>query len=489
MFEPNDPKPTHLVLYTDGGCQQHLGIGGWGVHGYFFVEEPAKVGTGCKKATPTAEGYKQGSTPKPDITITHYVDAFGSLSVDATNNIAELEAAIAALKITLDSGVGSVLLMMDSKYVLQGSFEWLPKWVANKWISSNGQPIANQPQWMQIEALLAQVKDKGIKLTSKWVKGHSGEFGNEQVDSLATLSTRAAMNGRPVTERIISPAKGYWKQERKYPRMLNLPTWYYGVREDATDPSAAGRTIYYLGDLREAVEFTGKMISNATLAVVYLKEPDQVLETIRRESHKLAKMSFYGLAVGTLPVIFKPDIYDLVDNHGTKFLAYDVSKNRLMDFKKEILVEELRPARRAYYAVDRLNMLEGILKTYLRDGLHEGFTFTDVTDLLYEVVPGKKSSSVKLKAHVTQAMKTLECQVDYVTPSKASGKAGIKLIVGQDIPDRNTLSALADEGIKVVAVTWAESDSVIRFATIVQTTDDVGIWSGTYSNLHILPVA
>lgn len=487
MFDTSEVAPTHLVVYTDGGCWQDLRIGGWGLHGYFYIEEPAKTGTGCKKAMPTPTGYESKATGKPDITVTHYVDAFKSLPSDATNNIAELSAGLKALELALESGVANALILTDSKYFLKGLTEWLPGWKRSNWILSTGKPVVNKELWVAVDEAYSKIQEKKINLQMKWVKGHSGEFGNEIVDKLASLSMRAAINGRPVDECNLAQAKGYWKQSKTHSRLLNMPAWYFGVRDNITSTTEDGRTIYYQGELRDSEDFNGKMISDASFSVVYLREPDPVMEIIRAESLKLAKASFYGLAVGYMPAILKPDNYELIETYGVKFLTYDMSKNRLQNFRKEVLVEERRPVRRAYYAVDRLTHLEEILKDYLGNRVQNYYCYTDITDLLYETVAGKKTSSVKLRSHIVQSTKYLDIEVGHTVSAGGEGKAKIRMVLTQDIPDRNTLSAIAEEGIKVVVVTWADSESVIRFATIVQTNNDVGIWSGVYSNLAFVP--
>lgn len=485
-FEPHEP--THCVLYTDGGYWPNTGIGGWGVHGYFFTLIPATVGSGCKKALPTSAGYQTGKSGKTDITITHYVDAFETVSYNATNNVAELSAGIRALEIALESNVKQVTLFSDSKYFLQGITEWLPNWIRHQWVVSSGKPVANIDLWKKLDKIYSELKQRGVVIDLRWVKGHSGDFGNDIVDQLSTLSICAGSNGRKVSECVLTPAKGYWKTEKKYSRMLNQSAWYYGVNDNAFVESFDGRFIYYQGELRDDEEFNGKRISDASFSVIYLKEPDPVLETIRRESVRLAKASFYGLAVGSLSSIFKPENYDLIEQYGPSFLIYDLSKNRLMNYKKDILVEERRPARRAYYAVDRLQLLESILQEYLKRGddfTSSSFYYNDITDILYERVIEKKKEIVRLRSTISQSTKFVDVEVNYTTVKKAN----VRLVMASDLPDRNTLAALADEIQRVVVVTWPDSESAIRYATIVETTNDVGIWSGVYSNLTLLPPA
>ena len=486
MFEFESPAPTHCVLYTDGGYWPNVNIGGWGVHGYFFTAEPAKTGSGCKKALPSAQGYLNGKSGKPDILISHYVDAFETVMHGATNNVAELSAAIRALEIARDAKVTHLTLFADSKYVLQGITEWLPNWVKHDWVLGSGKPVANSELWKKLDHVYNELKQKGVTIDLRWVKGHSGDCGNDIVDKLSTLSICAGSNGRWVSECVLSPAKGYWKSEKKQSRLLNLSAWYYGVNDGAFCTSFDGRTIYYQGELRDDEEFNGKRISDACFSVVYLREPDPILETIRAESLRLAKASYYGLAVGSMREIFKPENYSLIEQYGPSFLIYDLSRNRLMNYRKETLVEERRPARRAYYAVDRLQLLERILVDYLKNDGKDApgcFYYNDVTDLLYETVAEKKKEVTRLKPAISQSTKYIDVDVRY----SASGSASVRLVLSQDLPDRNTLAALAEEIRRVTVVTWPDSESAIRFATIVETTNDVGIWSGVYSNLSLLP--
>ena len=46
--------------------------------------------------------------------------------------------------------------------------------------------------------------------------------------------------------------------------------------------------------------------------------------------------------------------------------------------------------------------------------------------------------------------------------------------------------SIASESVKVRVITWPESAHAIRYAVVVETADDVGIWSGIYSNLLLL---
>lgn len=131
-------------IYTDGACRGNPGPGGWGV---LLINK------------------------------TNEKELFGG-DADTTNNKMEMMAAIKALESLKESC--QVNLYSDSKYVVDGITEWIQKWNANNFMNAKKKPVANTELWIQLDALNAQHKVKWI-----WVKGHSGDPGNERADSLA----------------------------------------------------------------------------------------------------------------------------------------------------------------------------------------------------------------------------------------------------------------------------------------------------------------
>jgi ribonuclease HI len=133
-----------VVLYTDGACRGNPGPGGWGAYlKYGGVEKKLK-------------GYEQ----------------------QTTNNRMELSAVIHGLKQL--SRACQVELKTDSKYVLQGVTEWMPGWKKNGWKTAARKPVKNVDLW---QALDKEVSRHSINW--HWVKGHSGDPGNEMADLLA----------------------------------------------------------------------------------------------------------------------------------------------------------------------------------------------------------------------------------------------------------------------------------------------------------------
>lgn len=489
------------VLYTDGGCKPSRGIGGWGIHGYLCKEEEAKQGTGNSKVVPTASGYvpNQGNGAKPPVTVTHYVDGFGALIPESTNNIAELYAAIAALHIVKSLKVKKAVLIMDSTYVLEGISSWMYGWAKSGWIKNGGEEISNVEYWKVIHSEFTALKDLGVDLKLLKVKGHSGDQGNDLADANASRGIVAGRNGQEACLIQITDSKGYWNSKVERNRLFSQSRWFFQA-SPITQTTDDGRHIYYLGDPREDDELLGKKIADATFSVLYLKEPDPVLATIQSAMTELANSGLQGLygtsrkkigahlglMRGDLSKIFNTSVYEEVQTYGGMLLARDVSSNRLLTAENTLLAEEIRPARLAFNAIDVLQNLEAVMIEYLQGKIGERLQTTDLTSILYESDTSKKKPVFKLKSNINSSMRSIKVDANCYSKGDKVSQEKLVLTLGLDLPDRNTLAAIAGESTKVVLLTWPESERAIRYATIVQTESDIGIWSGPYANVHLL---
>jgi ribonuclease HI len=91
----------------------------------------------------------------------------------------ELTAVIKALEALKKPGL-TVRLFSDSRYVLSGMEQWMPAWKARGWKTSSRKPVLNQDLWQRLDELSQQ-----HTIEWRWVKGHSGDIGNEKADELA----------------------------------------------------------------------------------------------------------------------------------------------------------------------------------------------------------------------------------------------------------------------------------------------------------------
>ena len=133
-----------VTIYTDGACKGNPGPGGWG----------AWLATGG-----------------------HEKDLCGGEKL-TTNNRMELTAVIEALASLKRSC--EVTIYTDSEYVRKGITEWIHGWKQRSWKTADRKPVKNAELWQRLDALRAL-----HAVDWRWVKGHSGDPGNERADALA----------------------------------------------------------------------------------------------------------------------------------------------------------------------------------------------------------------------------------------------------------------------------------------------------------------
>jgi ribonuclease HI len=95
-----------------------------------------------------------------------------------TNNRMELFAAISALEAL--KRPSQVTVTTDSRYVIQGIEEWVPRWISNGWRTADKKPVKNQDLWQRLAAAVAP-----HQVGWQWVRGHTGHVENERVDQAA----------------------------------------------------------------------------------------------------------------------------------------------------------------------------------------------------------------------------------------------------------------------------------------------------------------
>ncbi len=139
-------KNEILNIYTDGACKGNPGIGGWGA-----ILEYGRTKKEIK-------GY----------------------SINTTNNIMELTAVIKALECL--NRKCKIVITTDSNYVKNGITDWIKSWKNNGWKTAKKSPVKNKELWVELDQLVQK-----HNISWNWVKGHSGDPGNERADELANL--------------------------------------------------------------------------------------------------------------------------------------------------------------------------------------------------------------------------------------------------------------------------------------------------------------
>ena len=142
-----------VIIYTDGACRGNPGVGGWGA----------------------VLSYK-GNTK----------ELYGG-ERETTNNRMELMAVINALEALTKPC--HVQINSDSKYVLQGITEWMESWKQRGWLTASKKPVKNEDLWRRLDAARNRHRIEWL-----WVKGHSGDKGNDRADELANLGIDMLVN-------------------------------------------------------------------------------------------------------------------------------------------------------------------------------------------------------------------------------------------------------------------------------------------------------
>ena len=139
-----------IDVYTDGSCLGNPGNGGWA----FLVKNN-------------------------DI-----ISSRSGFVLNTTNNQMELTAAIKAIEFLDTNDV--INLLTDSNYVKNGITSWIKNWKINNWKNSSKQPVKNKDLWERLDEL-----NSTKSVNWQWVKAHSTNNYNNQVDLLARQSAES----------------------------------------------------------------------------------------------------------------------------------------------------------------------------------------------------------------------------------------------------------------------------------------------------------
>ncbi|KAI4614573.1 hypothetical protein J4E83_007227 [Alternaria metachromatica] len=105
-----------------------------------------------------------------------------------TNQRAELKAVLIALQKA--SNKVDVLVRTDSQYAAQAVTEWYYDWRIQNWKKPEGKHRQNEHLIEQIVTLMKRRARLMVTTEFTWVKGHSGDPGNEAADALASAGSR-----------------------------------------------------------------------------------------------------------------------------------------------------------------------------------------------------------------------------------------------------------------------------------------------------------
>lgn len=100
----------------------------------------------------------------------------------------EILAVIKALQFVREETTLPMIIYTDSVYTIRGITEWIWAWRKRNWKTAEGADVSNQDLWQQLFSLANQRKNSGLEW--KFVRGHSGNPGNERCDEIAVAFSK-----------------------------------------------------------------------------------------------------------------------------------------------------------------------------------------------------------------------------------------------------------------------------------------------------------
>jgi ribonuclease HI len=158
--------PQGIAVFSDGGCRGNPGPGAFA----YVIQD------------------HEGTVLKEAAQVDNYT----------TNNKMELSGVIEGLNglqeilptINRDALLQRVVVVTDSKYVVDGMNSWVAGWKSRGWKKADGKAPENVELWMKLD----QKINSFFEVKFQWVRGHGGHPQNERCDQLANKAMDEAFS-------------------------------------------------------------------------------------------------------------------------------------------------------------------------------------------------------------------------------------------------------------------------------------------------------
>ncbi len=407
-----------------------------------------------------------------------YVESVEILPLGATNNAAELQAAITGMEQIKhrEKELTSAVLLTDSMYAINCVTQWYDGWVKRNWVTSQGESVKNRDR---IEKLYEIYNSLEIPCEFKWEKGHCEENKeNGYADLLAGAGSRKTLEGS-YGKTILTWSK------KEYPcgGLIKLPHAFYSYcyiqprTTNVVEVDGKSYNAYAGGYHQDSINLFGKKHPYQYLAVSYLKKPIQALESIRKDCKDFCPMDS-SIAYGNMATI----------RNGRNYTWFMNGMSRTSDkglfVGDQLLVAPANPPLLALRGISGIVKLSGVLTSFLKGDSDYETQFYDITDQFYtktESAKGVISSSLRKdirdKIVVNRNVTLSEVEASEVP---------FNISIGIDSPNRNGLYPFAHSNAKVYLAIWKLGPTLIEYGTIYEDDDGYSINSATDSNLILI---
>lgn len=496
----SEEKKLSGVFYIDGSCRpSNPGSIGWGMHGYLYKDTVAKANV-INGFVHTDYGYikeTELSAPRKDKVVPQlvepleYVDGLGSYDGTKTNQVAEALAALELFKFLEQQDLANVRIFTDSDYVVHCINDWAKGWEKNGWVKRDQQPVSNR-EWLEpaYKALL-RVRAKGTEVTLSWIQSHNGHVGNERVDYLAKIGSGHSMVRSLIHSVDRYPAKKFWENEVERNPYIAFSRLYFNSVREYHRPG-----VYHLAQSNDADFIIGKPASPSGYAVLYLNEPDPIIELIKQKQFDFSR-DVNVIMLMKLDTVYSKQVYPWLMNHGALTMNGQKYGHSMVMMDKNVVTMEQQPTGLSMRALDYFGMLEEMLIAYQNSLVTEQPMSLggvqpkvhDITHYFFNDVPNKKPGSTgtkkELKSEFVVGFKNMFVDIEEEHHGK-NIKIKVPYALGLDCLPRNNLKYLEDKNPKIVMLTWPEGN-ILRHASVIQSDHGIGIWSNYFANQVLIP--
>lgn len=512
------------VFYPDGGARPQREHNGAGIHGYRWDLAAGTRSIGHSYATVTARGYSAKSDSADwmsknkelaslslsekrqvidkyatcKVTPTHFYDCVAPFAFGGTNNTAELKATCVILNYALNNldlnEATSLVIRQDAMYVVEGINERLAVWMSRNFIRKDGTEVPNAQIWKKLFELVEAVRATGVKFSIEWVEAHSKDIGNNSADQLATAAVFKAKETKLQEDHLdyefkVTQDIEYWAGglEDRHPLMFMR----YCFMQAGDEGNVNGDNIDYIFSSQgKETSLNGKRTSDDGYGVVRTKK-QPLLEAVRAKHEQVKREVDYYYQI------------DVDSAHGAAYRYLNLYGNDILHRKHEHVrhlfvgdapvSEELHPPFLAGTIYNNALMLSDLLDNY-KDQDAKTLCLTDITDTIYDVAEkdvkvGKGKEPRKelvctLKPSIGTGYSSHKVKVSYKA-GQESEQCEITLRCGVDFPERSCLKRCEDQHPRVYVVTnWL--GGAFMYATVVESGDDLAIWSGINASLRVI---
>jgi ribonuclease HI len=473
-----------LIVYTDGSANPNPGIIGACSVGYVFNREGSSAQSVEDVVTTdnflfSDIGYIKNTsyTGNQRLVFPSFLfEMRNSFYHNFTNNYAEVYAVYSLLEYLVKNNLffKSILIYSDSTYVVSSVMERLDVWKNNDWKKVDGKSIAEPDLWQKVSEYLDTLRSNGCSIKLEWIKGHSGNLGNE----LANFGANIARNDshRNQYDNFIQVVKGedYFNTKVDIHPLICFNNLIVNLSKN--------NKIYcqYNTDLPD--NLVGKINRKSSYSIVILNNKEiRAIDNVINLLHRMK--SYDSINFIKMDKIRNKKYYSRLVHFPYTSVITKKNSNTLVFMDNEVLSPEINPPGLLINALETYDVLLDILTPNL-DFKSNVDSYVDITNYFYNVdVDKKQKVKYVLKNEFSVGQKNLILDINI---NSDVGMVGVPVVLGLDLPERNVLKKLESYDPTIWILFRFTSNQCFEYYFVIETIDAISIWQNKSSSRIVL---